>query len=83
MVNSEKLEESWRRVMDRTQAHFHICDTQLMVFMKAAGLEKVRSGFWEEKLSWTEYYVKLMRLCNLAKQFASMSVLVRRWEVLK
>ena len=51
--------------------------------MKAAGLEKVRSGFWEKKLMWNKYYGKLMRLCNLAKPYAPIVVMVRRWDVLR
>ena len=41
MVDPEKLsQEEWRYVMDRTQAPFHICDTQLVVLMKAAGWKR-------------------------------------------
>ena len=35
------------------------------------------------KLKWKKYYSKLMRLCNLAKPYAPMAVLVRRWDVLR
>ena len=56
MIDPEKLSlEEWRYVMDRTQAPFHICDTQLVVLMKAAGVEKVKIGFWEKKLKWKKY----------------------------
>ena len=46
LIDPDKLSlEEWRYVMDRTQAPFHICDTQLVVLLKAARLEKVRFGF--------------------------------------
>ena len=69
--------------MDRTQAPFHICDTQLVVLLKAVGLEKLKFGFCELKLRWKDYYSKLIQLCNLAAPYAPMAVLVRRWDDLR
>ena len=45
LVDPSKLSrEEWRYVMDRTQAPFHICETQLVVLLEATGLKKLKSG---------------------------------------
>ena len=41
LVDPSKLSrEEWRYVMDRTQAPFHICETQLVVLLEATELKK-------------------------------------------
>ena len=80
LIDPDRLSrEEWRYIMERTQAPFHICDTQLVILLKAAGLEKLKFGFCEVKLRWKDYYSKLIQLCNLAAPYAPMAVLVRRW----
>ena len=64
--------------MDRAQAPFHICETQLVVLLEAVGLKKLGSGYRERKLKWGEYVGKLDELCDLATPYAPMAVLVRR-----
>ena len=80
LVDPSKLSrEEWRYVMDRTQAPFHICETQLVVLLEATGLKKLKFGYCERKLGWGEYSGKLIELCDLATPYAPMAVLVRRW----
>ena len=69
--------------MDRTQAPFHICETQLVVLLEAVGLKKLGSGYRERKLKWGEYVGKLDELCDLATHYAPMAVLVKRWSDLR
>ena len=46
LVDPSKLSrEEWRYVMDRTQAPFHICETQLVVLLEATGLKKLNFGY--------------------------------------
>ena len=53
LVDPSKLsQEEWRYVMDRTQAPFHICETQLVVLLEATGLKKLKFGYCENKLGW-------------------------------
>ena len=67
VVDPSKLSrEDWRYVMDRTQAPFHICETQLVVLLEATGLKKLKFGYCENKLGWGEYYGKLIQHCDLA-----------------
>ena len=65
--------------MDKTW----IENTQLVVLLKAAGLEKLKFGFCEVKLRWKDYYSKLIQLCNLTALYAPMAVLVRSWDDLR
>ena len=79
LIDPDKLSlKEWRYVMDRTQDPFHICDTQLVVLLKAAGFKKLKFGFCEVKLKWKDYYGRLIQLCDLAAPYAPMAVLVRR-----
>ena len=60
LIDPSKLSRGeWRYVMDRTQAPFHICETQLVVLLEAVGLKKLGSGYRERKLKWGEYVSKL------------------------
>ena len=84
LIDPSKLSrKEWRYVMDRTQAPFHICETQLVVLLEAVGLKKLGSGYRERKLKWREYVDKLNELCDLATPYAPMAVLVRRWPDLR
>ena len=80
LIDPSKLSRGeWRYVMDRTQAPFHICETQLVVLLEQVGLKKLGSGYRERKLKWGEYAGKLDELCDLATPYAPMAVLVSRW----
>ena len=60
LIDPSKLSRrEWRYVMDRTQAPFHICETQLVVLLEAVGLKKLESGYRERKLKWRDYVGKL------------------------
>ena len=46
LVDPSKLsQEEWRYVIERTQAPFHICETQLVVLLEATGLKTLKFGY--------------------------------------